>query len=229
MAKRKINCVNTVLFDLDDTLLDSYGARISALNEILARAGIKDITAEQLISKFQGSSFIIGLEKLAQSYHLREDLFIAYRRAYWLNKGRIRIYPGINEMLDSLKSKGFTLGIVTGKGRNFEFEGRYIGCTGELKEVGIYDYFSVVIGFEDVKEGKPHPEGVKAALGRLDSRPEETLFVGDSAADIQAALNAGCLSCHATWGITDKNGLPEKTRPHYTVKAPRDLFSLDCL
>jgi HAD superfamily hydrolase (TIGR01509 family) len=229
MAKLQVNGITTILFDLDDTLLDSYGARVQALRDVFQQAQISGVDPDSFLSGLQGATLNKALGKLAEERHLEDDLFIFYRRAYWFNKGRIRLYPGIREMLEALKSRKFKLGIVTNKGRNFEFEGRYIGCTGELKEVGIYDYFSVIIGFEDVKEGKPHPEGVKAALGRLDSRPEETLFVGDSPADVQVALNAGCLSCHATWGISDENGLPQKIKPHYTVKAPDAILFLDCI
>lgn len=64
------------------------------------------------------------------------------------------------------------------------------------------------------------------ALNKLGSNAEETLMVGDSAADIQAAHNAGCRSCYATWGLLA--GLPEDLKAHYTVKAPRDLLVLDC-
>jgi pyrophosphatase PpaX len=229
MAKRQVNGICTILFDLDDTLLDSYGARVQALRDVFQQAQIYGVDPDSFLSGLQGATFNKALGKKAEERHVKEDLFILYRRAYWFNKGRIRLYPGIREMLEALISRNFKLGIVTNKGRNFEFEGRYIGCTGELKEVGIYDYFSVIIGFEDVIEQKPHPEGINLALKRLGSQPQDTLFVGDSAADIQAALNAGCLSCHAIWGITSDNRLPQNLKPHYTVKAPDAILSLDCI
>jgi HAD superfamily hydrolase (TIGR01509 family) len=229
MAKRRVNGITTILFDLDDTLLDSYGARVQALRDVFKQAQISGVDPDSFLSALQGATFNDALGKLAEERHIEDDLFNFYRRAYWFNKGRIRLYPGIREMLEALKSRKYKLGIVTNKGRNFEFEGRYIGCTGELKEVGVYDYFSVIIGFEDVKEGKPHPEGVKVALSKLGSQPQDTLFVGDSAADIQAAFNAECLSCHAIWGITSDNRLPQNLKPHYTVKAPDAILSLDCI
>jgi HAD superfamily hydrolase (TIGR01549 family) len=218
--------VNTVLFDLDDTLLDSYKARIQAVQDVFTLAKITDITPETFIFKWQGVTFNKAFEKLAAERNIKDDLFVFYRRAYWFNKGRIRLYPGIKEMLQALQSRDYKLGIVTNKGRNFEFEGRYVGCIEELREVGIHDYFSTVIGFEDVKEGKPHPEGVIMALNQLKSKPQETLFVGDSTVDIQVAYNTNCRSCYATWGLS--SNLPKDLKAHYTINAPRDLLALDC-
>jgi len=229
MAKRQVNGITTILFDLDDTLLDSWGARIQALEDVFKQAEITGIDPGNFISGLQGANFKNVLGELAVERRAQADLFICYRRAYWFNKGRIRLYPGIGEMLETLKSRDYKLGIVTNKGRDFEFEGQRIGCLNELKEVGIAHYFSTIVGFEDVTEQKPHPEGVKFALHQLCSKPQETLFVGDSAADIGAALNAGCLSCRATWGTGDDARLPQSLKAHYTVKAPEELLLLDCL
>jgi phosphoglycolate phosphatase-like HAD superfamily hydrolase len=222
--------VNTVLFDLDDTLLNSYDARIKALQDVFTRAEIPGLDAVKLLSDLQGAPFQDALVSLAMERNITGNLFNLYRRIYWLEKtGHLRLYPGVKMMLGKLKSRGCKLGIVTSKLRDSEFEGRRIGCVHELKELGVSALFSVIIGFEDVSKYKPHPEGIILALERINSLPGSTLFVGDSAADIQAALSAGCLSCHATWGITDDNNLPQNLKPHYTVKAPGALLSLDCI
>jgi pyrophosphatase PpaX len=223
------NVITTVLFDLDDTLLDSYGARVGALQDVFTQAKIPGINAEKFLADLQGSPFQDALERLTATHNITENLFISYRRTYWFKKGRIRLYPGIKEMLETLKLKGHKLGIVTSKGRDFEFEGKRVGCLDELKEVGIAGLFSTVIGLEDVSNYKPHPEGINLALNQLGSEPDKTLFVGDSAADIGAALNAGCWSCHATWGLNDDNCLPENIQPHFVVKSPRAILSLECI
>jgi pyrophosphatase PpaX len=230
VAKRPPGSVNTVLFDLDDTLLNSYDARIQALQDVFTRAEIPGLNAVKFLSDLQGSPFQDALAGLAGERNITDNLFNLYRRIYWFEKtGHLRLYPGVKVMLNKLKSRGFKLGIVTSKLRDSEFEGRRIGCMHELKELGISEMFSVIIGFEDVSKYKPFPEGINLALERINSLSEATLFVGDSAADIEAALNAGCWSCHATWGITDDNSLPQNIKPHYTAKAPGALLSLDCI
>ncbi len=69
-----------------------------------------------------------------------------------------------------------------------------------LASLGIGDYFSLVIGGDDVTEKKPHPAPLYLVLGKLGLRAHELLFVGDSRNDIQAAQGAGCPSVGFTYG-----------------------------
>ena len=229
MAKRQANRVNTVLFDVDDTLLDSYRARIQALQDVFTRAKITGLNAHKFLASLQGAPFQDALALLAVQHNITDNLFATYRRIYWIEQlDNIRLYPGIKVMLGKLKSRGFKLGVVTSKLRDSIFEGKRIGCIYELNEVGIIDMFSVIVGLEDVNKHKPHPDGINLALNKLGSQPQDTLFVGDSAADIEAAHHAGCRSCLATWGITDDAGLPQNIRADFVAETPRALLSLDC-
>ena len=137
------------------------------------------------------------------------------------------LYSGVRGLLDTLKSRDFRLGIVTQKGRDFEFQGCRVGMVQELEELGITEIFSVIVGFEDVPEPKPDPSGINLALSSLGVRPQETIFVGDSLADITAARSAGCWSCHATWGIVD-NQTRQEIQPDYIAVSPRDILDLVC-
>ncbi len=230
MASHPASRVDTVLFDVDDTLLDSYRARIQALRDVFTRANVTGLDAEKFLVGLRGAPFQDALEHLTLEHDTGENLFILYRRIYWIERlGNIRLFPGVREMLVELKSRGYKLGIVTSKGRNFEFEGKRVGCTYELKELDILEMFSVIIGFEDVTRYKPHPDGINAALDKLGSKSPATLFVGDSAADIEAAHHAGCRSCLATWGVDNDFSLPENLRAHYMINTPGDLLALDCL
>jgi pyrophosphatase PpaX len=228
MASQRSGRLNTVLFDLDDTLLDSYGARIHALQTVFDWAKISGLTAVQFLVNLQGAPFEKALNRLAEEQGITNNLFNDYRRVYWNKQfGGIRLHPGIRKMLGTLKSRGYKLGIVSSKFRDIEFEGNRIGCSYELKEMAIADMFSAIIGLEDISQPKPHPEGINLALERLRSSSRHTLFVGDSAADIAAAHNAGCWSCLATWGIKDE--FPAEPQADFVVDSPRALTSLDCL
>jgi pyrophosphatase PpaX len=228
MASHVTERVNTILFDLDDTLLDSYRARIQALQDVFTRAKITEFTAEKFLSDLQGAPFQDALGRLAAERDIKDDLFARYRHIYWIEQLKnVRLFPGIKFVLDELKSRGCKLGIVTSKFRDVPFEGTRIGCMYELRGVDIVDIFSVVVGLEDVSRHKPYPDGINLALERLGSQSGETLFIGDSAADIRAAHNAGCRSGLATWGIAAIN-LPPDLKPYYVIKAPRGLLALDC-
>jgi len=222
-----VSPITTVLFDLDDTLVDSLEPRVQALQYVFSKTHIQNSPAAEFLNSLRGSPLKNALEKLQAEQNVNDDLFGSYRRAYWLGESaRIRLYPGIREMLEELHSRRVVLGIVTQKGRDFYFEGHRVGAVKELEQLGILGLFSTVIGFEDVSEQKPHPHCINLALGNVGIRPQNALVVGDSAADIKAARSAGCRSCHATWGITPDSVDTESLSADFVAPAPDDVICI---
>ena len=216
-----------VIFDFDDTLIDSFDARRHALEKVFRLAGIQSPSAHEFLTGLGGRHLFGALETLAPGLHIGEtSLSEAYRDFYWSKEpGLMSLFPGIRPLLLELHSSGCGLGVFTQKNRAFELDGRRCGASIELDELGVASLFSVVVGFEDVARHKPDPEGVELTLGRLGVLPKEALLVGDSAADIEAARAAGCPSCYATWGIQGDTVLPSTT-PDYVARAPAELRSL---
>ncbi len=218
-----------VIFDLDDTLLDSISARVITLQRVFTSAGIAEQDAERFLRDLQGTSLSAALAQLARDLGIGVDLFLDYRRTYWTKEqGILKLYPGIKTMLSKLHEYGLKLGVVTTKAMNVEFEGNAIGARQELRELGIADLFSVLIGFEDVTLHKPHPEGINMALIRLEVAPGEALVVGDSSSDIGAAQAAGCQSCYATWGLptNERTSIPANISPSFILDSPGALLEL---
>lgn len=217
--------LSAVLFDLDDTLLDSFGARINTLQSVFTRVNITHPTAEQFLLSLKGTLLKDALVKLEVSLKMESNLFEDYRHTYWTNKaGIIRLYPGVQPVLEILHSRGVKLGVVTQKVRLFNIDGRAAGALKELEELGIARLFSVVVGFEDVSRYKPDPEPINLALNRLAVQPREALMVGDSIADIESARAAGCWSCYATWGISAKEQALNSIQADLTAKTPEALL-----
>lgn len=102
-------------------------------------------------------------------------------------------------MLDQLRNAGFQLGIVTGKGsRSAEIS---------LREWKLDGYFDIVITGDDVTDPKPHPEGILLAMQKLGADPRETIYVGDSDADVIAGRAAGLQTVGVNWlAVTQKGG-----------------------
>ena len=214
-----------VLFDLDDTLIDSFDARLHALESVFRDARIERPTAEQFLRGLDGRQLFGTLDRLPTGREIGRSLSDAYRDAYWTKgPGRISLYPGVRPLLETLHSQGTKLGVVTQKGREFKNGAHLVGAAHELAELGVGDLFSVVVGFEDVSRWKPDPEGVVLALNRLGAVVSKTLVVGDSAADIDAANAAGCLSCYAIWGVPANESTASKA--DYVVSSPTDVLSL---
>jgi pyrophosphatase PpaX len=107
-----------------------------------------------------------------------------------------RLHGGIEEVLRHLRHHGVLLAIFTGKGR------RTTEIT--LRAFNIESYFDIVVSGSDVKHHKPHPEGVCQVLSTLNVRPDETVMVGDSLADIAASRGAGVRIASVVWDSYDK-------------------------
>ena len=218
--------LTTVLFDLDDTLIDSFGARVEALRRVFVGVGINSPSATEFIRDLRGEQLGGALKQLGVKHGLESDMSEQYLRMYWTKVPKlISLYPGIQPMLEEFSDRGLKLGVVTQKTRSFEVERRPAGAVVELGQLGVAELFSVVVGYEDVEHHKPDPEGLQLALSRLRTSPEEALFVGDATADILAAISAGCWSCHATWG-TQVTGCPIEPKPHFVSTSPSELQSL---
>lgn len=217
--------LSAVLFDLDDTLLDSFDARFKTLQSVFTQAKIIFPTAEQFLRNLKGTLLKDALEKLEITLKIEKSLFEDYRHTYWTKRpGTIRLYPGVQTVLEKLHSRGIKLGVVTQKVRLFKIDGYSAGAIRELEELRVARLFSVIIGFEDVSRYKPDPEPINIALSRLAIQPREALMVGDSAADIEAAHAAGCWSCYATWGLPPTARALESTQADLTAEIPEALM-----
>ena len=167
------------------------------LARVFQEANIQDVDPKRFLLSLAGT-LEASLVNLAESRGWSVDLFDRFRRIYWTKEpGTLRLYHGIGDVLDGLEQRGVLLAIVTLKSRSLDVEGIRAGVSAELEDLGVADRFPVVIGFEDVSEPKPHPEGVLRALEQLGVPPERALMVGDNLVDIQAAKAAGCWACLA--------------------------------
>ena len=219
--------VSAVLWDFDDTLVDSLPARVHALDRVFRDANINHVNPEDFLRNLPKVTLEASLAHLAKILGGPADLFSRYKRIYWTKKpGSLRLYTGVEAVLDHLEQRGVQMAVVTQKARSFEIEGIAAGVWTELEELGITARFQVVIGLDDVSNPKPHPEGVQRALEMLGIPSARALMVGDTMADIQAARAAGCWSCLATWGVPDGEDRSRRANPDLVVAAPSELIRL---
>ena len=222
---RPFHGLSAVLWDFDDTLVDSLPARVHALTRVLQDANIQSVDARCFLLSIAGKTLQASLSLLTEDAGRARDLFEHYRRVYWTKKpGTLRMYPEIAAVLDGLEQRGVLSAIVTSKPRSMDVEGVRAGVLAELEDLGIAGRFPVVVGLEDVSEPKPHPEGILRALQQLGVAPERALMVGDSVADIEAAKAAGCWSCLATWGVPDAADRAGRANPDLVAGTPSDIL-----
>ncbi len=219
--------LTTVLFDLDDTLIDSFDARAAALARVFASSGIRGHSASEFMRDLGGKQLTTALEELESELASSDGLYETYREFYWTNEtDTIRPYPGIQPLLSAIKAQGLSTGLVTQKRRNFSIGGRSAGAMKEVRQARLSEAFPVVIGMEDVRRFKPHPEGIRLAMRLLGASPENTLMIGDSFPDMEAGRAAGCWTCHATWGLPEGGGALHGVRPDIVATTPAELLNL---
>lgn len=210
---------DTVLFDLDGTILNSLEDLADSVNAVLESSGYPQRSLEE-IKSFTGAGYRVLLEKALPKDIPAEEIdrcTLLYRKIY-LTKiaNKSCPYDGIIELLVRLKSLGYKLGVVSNK---FET------ATKEACRLYFKDLFDYVIGDDPIRSKKPSPQGVWEALEALGSSREKAVYLGDSDVDIQTAKNAGLVSVGVSWGFRSKAVL-EASGADYIIDKPEQLLTI---
>lgn len=96
------------------------------------------------------------------------------------------LIEGAGGTLAKLKQNGYRMGVVS--------SGNDCRINREIKALGLDGFFEAVICHEQIKNRKPHPEGLEVALRSLDCFPTESCYVGDTPEDIEMGKRAGMLT-----------------------------------
>lgn len=192
------SAIRGLAFDLDGTLVDSAPGLAAAIDLTLAEMGLPQ-AGEALVSTWIGNGADVLVQRALrwaeveatpeQCLQMRQRFDHFY--AQTVESGS-RLFPQVTETLSQLAKLGYPLALVTNKPTPF--------VAPLLAALGINDFFSLIIGGDDVVEKKPHPAPLYLVFGKLGLRASEVLFVGDSRNDIQAAQAAGCPSVGLTYG-----------------------------
>lgn len=185
--------IQSLLFDLDGTLLDSRDAVIDAVAHTAERYAPGHFSRQELLARF-GESFDDFLAEVAGAAGLPDkrevlDGYFAFVREQ--HEQHVKLFPYVREGLEKLREAGYELAIVTNKQREFAVAG--------LELAGIDHLFAAVITVDDVSRGKPAAEPVQKALAELGRRPEQAMMIGDSRYDVLAAAGAGVSSVVLEW------------------------------
>lgn len=175
-----------ILFDLDGTLLNTEPAILASYRELFK----KYRTEEEFTRDKQLAVLGPSLKAMFAEYFPDQDAdeltkeYREHNRAF--HADLVKPMDGAVEMLDYLKAEGYKLGIVSTKIKEMVL----LGLTLNQME----GYFDVIIGQDEVKNGKPDPEGILTACRMMNEGHDSVIYVGDSPMDIQAARNAGVFS-----------------------------------
>jgi len=189
------------LFDFDYTLADSSAGIVKCFQLVLKKNQFTDVTDEQIkrtIGKTLEESFSI-LTAITDPEHLLELKKQYSEQASIYMTPNTFFYPDTIPVLKKLKAEGIKLGIISTKYR-YRIQ--------EMMDLHFpADWLDLIIGGEDVERAKPDPQGIRAALERLQLPTEKVLYIGDSTIDAEAAQNAGVNFVGVTSGMTTQEEL----------------------
>jgi phosphoglycolate phosphatase-like HAD superfamily hydrolase len=126
----------------------------------------------------------------------------------------LKLFPWVPNMLVHL-SKKYTLAILSSSTKT--------SVGKELKE--LTQYFSFIIGAEEVHSLKPNPEGVRLILKLTETDANDAIMIGDMNVDFLAGKSAGVKTALVQWGMGDWEEL-QSLKPDFLFEKPEDLLSL---
>jgi len=186
-----------ILFDLDGTLLDTIEDLADAMNSVLKNKGFPEHSSEKY-KYFVGD----GLEKLVNRVlpenrkepntikECMDNMSDAYAKNWQKNT---KPYPGIIDLLSSLSEKQIPLTILSNKPDHF---------TQKMVEYYFDKWeFKKIMGAQATLPHKPDPAGAISIAKELNIQPEDFVYLGDTATDMQTATAAGMYPIGVLWGF----------------------------
>lgn len=207
---------NTVIFDLDGTLLDTLEDLWATTNYALTSCGMPARSLDE-VRNFVGNGIRMLMKRAVPGGDGNPDFdraFEAFKQYYGVHcNDTTKPYEGISELLQELKKGGYDIAIVSNK------------IDSAVKDLN-KRYFSeveVAIGDRENMKRKPEPDSVLLALEKLGKTREEAVYVGDSDVDLLTAENAGLPCISVLWGFRDKAFLTEHGAQIF-VEKPMDIL-----
>ncbi len=211
--------VDAVLFDLDGTLLDTAPDFINVLQQLCAeqnRSCPDEIAIRRSVSHGARS-----LVTLAFDINEGEPAFEALRQRllqiYADNLGtHTSIYPGIQAVLDHLKTNAIGWGVVTNKPS--------IYAAPLLAAMGFEPPAGALVCPDHVTQTKPHPEPLLKAAAQLGCEATRCIYVGDHRRDIEAGAAAGMATVAALYGYIDPADPAADWNADFAIERPEDII-----
>ncbi|MEU6350865.1 HAD-IA family hydrolase [Streptomyces sp. NPDC047072] len=192
------------IFDLDGTLVDSPQAIMRTFAAAFEAMGVgprdpAEIRATIGLPLDQAFADLLGVRRddprVAEGMARYQEAF----RTVLLPRAAELVFPGVPEGLAELRRQGITLAVATSK--------FHAGADALLRAAGLGDFFTVLVGADDVAHPKPHPESALTVLVRCAAGPERAVAVGDTSHDLLMARAAGIRSVAVTYGVHTRSAL----------------------
>lgn len=212
-----------VIFDLDGTLIDSLADIANSANDVLKSLGYSDHPLSAY-KTFIGDGVATLFSRALPTNH-RDERTLArciegFQETYQQGWNiQTRLYDGIAELLDGLVKRGLDLAVLSNKPDPFTK-----ACVAEFCAAWP---FRVVLGARAGIPNKPDPTSAFEIARRLDCRPEEILYAGDTSVDMVTAVRAGMYAVGVSWGFRGVDELQSAGADAIADRPSRILNLLD--
>ncbi len=209
--------IDTIIFDLDGTLLDTLNDLTASVNYCMTKYGYPTYDRSQ-VRAMVGNGIYVLMERALPAgqkdpfYPASTRDFPEYYKQHMLDQ--TKPFPGILPMLHRLKEQQYKLAIVSNK---------FDAAVKSLNQDFFSEYISVAIGESPQISKKPAPDTVLQAIKELGARPDTCIYVGDSEVDIQTAANAKIPCISVNWGFKTTEFLKSHGASHI-VSSPDELL-----
>ncbi len=211
--------LQTVLFDLDGTLVDTAPDLGLALNMQRERHGLPVLPLDTIRPyASHGSRGLLGIGFGMQPDHpdfpdMRDEYLALYDEVFTRSP---RMFVGMPDLLEAIEQAGMRWGVVTNKPRRFT---RPLMDAMELTSRA-----ACVVSGDDAARAKPHPDTLFLACDQAETRPSACIYVGDAERDIVAGKAAGMQTVVARYGYLDVQDRPESWGADLLIDTPEELI-----
>jgi phosphoglycolate phosphatase len=203
---------DTLLFDLDGTLVDSVADLATAINLLRGERDLAPLDLATVRGHVGDGATMLVRRSLPETIFSPALLqrFLDLYEEHLLEK--TTVYPGIVKFLENQRHR--KMAVVTNKPYRHSIE--------LLRGLGLLGYFGSVVGGDSCTEKKPHPAQLLQALAELGSSPLNAVMIGDHHTDLRAGAAAGIATCFCSWGLGEAGGVPCT----YSAASPSELSRL---
>lgn len=206
--------IDTVLFDMDGTLIDTNALIHESFVHTFNHYGLT-FTDEEILT-FNGPPLYETFMNI--NPELAGEMVDTYRAHNIANHDKyVKVFPTVVETLERLKESNIKMAVVSAKMR----QGVELG----LEMTNLRQYFDSIVSVDDVTKPKPHPEPVMKAMEQLGGNKETSLMVGDNSHDIESGNKAGLKTVGVKWSSKGENFLKQYD-PTFMIDEMRDILNI---
>lgn len=214
---RETVAIDTVIFDLDGTLVDTFTDVSACINRALTVMERTPLSPERARTAIGPGKDVFLRTILGDDAEREEERFLKIFRGFYITHclDNTSLFPEMETVLTKLASR--TLVVATNKP----------GAAARriLAGLGVLSCFALIVGPEQVEHAKPAPDMIDYALERTGGKKKSTLIIGDTELDILAGKAAGVASAAALYGYGNDR-LIRQADPDYCLKSPLDIMTL---